>query len=285
MKWLRQLAALVATAALLSGCGAGSTPGSSDRTVILATTTSTQDSGLLDVLLPLFEKQSGYQVKPIAVGTGQALVMGERGEADLLLVHAPASERVLVEKGVAVNRRLVMHNDFVIVGPPGDPAGVKGVRTGAEALARIAQAGAPFFSRGDNSGTHQKELALWKATGLTPEGRWYQQTGSGMGQTLNVASEKGGYALTDRATFLSLRKHLKLELVLEGDAPLLNIYHVMQVNPARFDRVNAEGAKALADFFLSPEAQEAIGRFGVDRYGQPLFFPDGGKQESDLAGG
>lgn len=285
MKWLRVLPALVSIVVLLTGCTAGSAPGPSNRAIILATTTSTQDSGLLDQLVPLFEQQSGYRVKTIAVGTGQALAMGEKGEADVLLVHAPASERALVGKGVAINRRLVMHNDFVVVGPAGDPAGVKGIRTGVEALAKIARAGAPFFSRGDNSGTHQKELSLWKAASVKPAGPWYQQTGSGMGQTLNVANEKDGYTLTDRATFLSLKKNLGLEIVLEGDAPLLNIYHVMEVNPAKFDRVNAEGARAFADFLLSPEVQEAIGRFGTERYGQPLFFPDGGKQESDLLGG
>lgn len=284
MKWLRIFPALLTLVALLSGCTAGSAPGPSNKEIILATTTSTQDSGLLDQLIPLFEKQSGYRVKTIAVGTGQALAMGEKGEADVLLVHAPTSEKPLVEKGVTINRRLVMHNDFVVVGPASDPAGVKGVRTGVEAFARIAGAGAPFFSRGDDSGTHKKELSLWKAAGVKPEGPWYHQTGSSMGQTLNVANEKQGYTLTDRATFLSLKQNLTLAIVLEGDAPLLNIYHVMEVNKAKFDKVNADGARAFADFLLSKDGQEAIGRLGTDRYGQPLFFPDGGKQESDLVG-
>ncbi len=264
--------------ALASGCS--SQPKNLD--VILATTTSTQDSGLLDQLIPAFEKKSGYRVKTIAVGTGQALAMGEKGEADVLLVHAPASEKPLVEKGLAVNRRLVMHNDFVLAGPPGDPAGIKGTKASGEALKKITASKSLFVSRGDESGTHKKEKELWSKTGLKPEGTWYQQSGSGMGQTLNIASEKAGYTLTDRATYLALKKNLRLEIVLEGDAPLLNIYHVMEVNPAKFGKVNAGGATAFSKFLLSPEAQKIIANFGVDKFGQPLFFPDGGKKEEDL---
>ncbi|MHB1421429.1 MAG: ABC transporter substrate-binding protein [Bacillota bacterium] len=250
--------------------------------IILATTTSTQDSGLLDVLLPIFEEQSGYKVKTIAVGTGQALTMGDKGEADVMLVHAPASELESVESGVAVNRQLVMHNDFIIVGPAGDPAGIKGLKTSAEAFSKIAQAQAIFVSRGDDSGTDKKEKDLWKKAGVEPSGKWYQESGSGMGQTLNIASEKGGYTLTDRATYLAQKENLALEIMVEGEAGLLNIYHVMQVNPEKFDKVNAECGKAFVDFMVAPDTQEVVSKFGVDKYGEPLFFPDAGKNEEDL---
>lgn len=252
--------------------------------LILATTTSTQDSGLLDALLPLFEQQTGYKVKTIAVGTGQALAMGDKGEADVLLVHAPADEKKLVDKGTAVDRKLIMHNDFILVGPGDDPAAVRGTRSATAALQKIAAAQAVFVSRGDDSGTHKKELALWQAAGTRPEGRWYQETGSGMGQTLNIANEKNGYTLTDRATYLANRQRLGLVVLLEGDAPLLNIYHVMRVNPDRFSKVNSAGARAFSDFLLSPQGQAAIRQFGADKYGQPLFFADGGKTEAQLTG-
>ncbi|MBI2873491.1 MAG: substrate-binding domain-containing protein [Firmicutes bacterium] len=260
-------------------------PAGSAADVILATTTSTQDSGLLDVLVPLFQKKTGYRVKTIAVGTGQALKMGERGEADVLLVHAPDAEKELVAAGAAVGRRLVMHNDFVLAGPAEDPADVKGVRTAVEALRKIAASEAVFVSRGDESGTHKMELSLWKAAGITPRGRWYLQSGTGMGQTLGIASDKGGYTLTDRATYLATRKNHRLSVVLEGDPSLLNIYHVILVNPARFGKVNARGAASFADFLLSSEAQGIIGMFGVDLYNEPLFFPDAGKTEEQLAEG
>jgi tungstate transport system substrate-binding protein len=253
--------------------------------LILTTTTSTQDSGLLDVLIPLFERSTGYKVKAIAVGSGAALAMGERGEADVLLAHAPADEVKLVNSGAAINRLLVMHNDFVLVGPSGDPAGVKGLASASDGLKRIASSGALFISRGDNSGTHKKELDLWAAASATPSGGWYQQSGSGMGQTLSIASEKNGYTLTDRATYLALKKNLDLQVVLEGDASLLNIYHVMQVNPKKHAKVNSVGAKAFVDFMVSGQSQEAIKAFGVDKYGEPLFFPDAGKPEPSMSGG
>lgn len=257
------------------------TPANPD--VILATTTSTQDTGLLDVLIPMFKEQTGYNVKPIAVGTGQALKMGEQGEADVLLVHAPDSEKPLVESGVAIDRKLVMHNDFIIVGPPEDPAGVKGSKDANEAMTKIANSGSIFVSRGDDSGTHKKELSVWKAVGIEPAGNsWYQETGAGMGQTLNVANEKRGYCLTDRGTYLSHQKNLDLDIVFEGDPILLNIYHVMVVNPEKFDKVNYEGAKAFADFLVADDTQKFIGEFGVDKYGQPLFFPDAGKSDEEL---
>ncbi len=253
------------------------------KEVILATTTSTQDSGLLDVLVPAFQKQSGYFVKTISVGSGQAMAMGRKGEADVLLVHAPAEEQKLVDEGYGIHRRLVMHNDFVVVGPPDDPVGVRGVKSAKDALAKIARSGALFLSRGDSSGTHYKEKGLWKAAAIDPDGqKWYQQTGLGMGDTLNVASEKGGYTLTDRATYLARDKarHLRLEILVEREPLLLNVYHVIEVNPARWPKVNAGGAKAFADFMVSPTTQEVIGRFGVDEVGAPLFVPDAGKPES-----
>jgi tungstate transport system substrate-binding protein len=254
-----------------------------EKNVILATTTSTQDSGLLDVLIPAFEKKTGYFVKTIAVGSGQAMAMGQKGEADVLLVHSPDAEKKFVADGYGVNRRLVMHNDFIIVGPSGDPAKIKGTRSSVDALKKIAATKSLFLSRGDNSGTNAKELSLWKAASLKLEGeKWYQQTGLGMGQTLNVASEKQGYALADRGTYLALKKTLSLEILVQGDRGLLNIYHVIEPNPAKFPKVNTPGGKAFADFMVSSEAQDMIKTFGVSKFGSPLFFPDAGKKEDEL---
>lgn len=254
----------------------------SPKSVILATTTSTQDSGLLDILVPQFEKESGYRVKTISVGSGQAMKMGERGEADVLLVHSPDAEKKFMADGFGASRRLVMHNDFVIAGPVGDPAGVRGT-TAAEALRRIARVGALYISRGDNSGTHARERGLWKAAGISPDGqKWYQQTGLGMGLTLNVAAEKKGYTLADRATFLTLRKGLGLEILAEGDSRLLNVYHVIEINGAKWPRVNVPGGRAFADFMVSRKTQEVIGRFGSEKYGVPLFVPDAGKRPESL---
>jgi tungstate transport system substrate-binding protein len=284
------ISSVLVTVLLATGCGGAAqtapqpAPQPKNPDLILATTTSTQDSGLLEVLVPLFEQKTGYKVKTIAVGTGQALAMGDRGEADVLLVHAPADERKLVESGAATDRKLIMHNDYIVIGPKDDPAKVKQTKTAAEAFKQIASAQALFVSRGDDSGTHKKELSLWKAAGVTAEGSWYQETGSGMGQTLNVANEKDGYTLTDRATYLATKKNLALEIVLQGDAPLLNIYHVMQVNPAKHQKVNADGAKAFSDYLLSADGQAEIAKFGKDKYGEPLFFADGGKTEDQLTG-
>jgi len=254
-----------------------------EKTIILATTTSTQDSGLLDVLVPAFEKKTGYFVKTISVGSGQAMAMGQKGEADVLLVHSPAAEKQFMADGLGVERRLVMHNDFIILGPAEDPAKIKGMKSAPEAFKKIAAAGSLFLSRGDNSGTHAKEKAVWKDAGVAYEGeKWYQQTGLGMGQTLNVANEKKGYVLADRGTYLALAKNLKLDLLVEGDAVLLNIYHVIEVNPAKWPKVNIKGAKAFADFMVSKETQDTIKTFGVDKFGSPLFFPDAGKKVEDL---
>jgi tungstate transport system substrate-binding protein len=253
------------------------------KNIILATTTSTQDTGLLDVLIPIFEKKTGYFVKTIAVGSGQAMAMGQKGEADVLLVHSPEAEQKFVADGYGVNRRLVMHNDYIVVGPPADPAKIKGTKSAVEVFKKIASSNSLFISRGDNSGTHAKEKAIWKVANIKYEGeKWYQQTGLGMGQTLNVASEKRAYTLADRGTYLALKKRLDLDILAEGDAILLNIYHVIEVNPAKFPKVNAAGAKAFADFMVSRETQEIIRTFGVDKYGSPLFFPDAGKRVEDL---
>jgi tungstate transport system substrate-binding protein len=248
------------------------------KDLILSTTTSTVDSGLLDALIPIFEKKTGYLVKTIAVGTGQALAMGEKGEADVLLTHAPEAEKKLVDAGAVTNYQLVMHNDFIIVGPATDSAGIKG-KASADAMKLIAAKESVFISRGDDSGTHKKELSLWKKAEVTPAGaKWYQESGQGMGATLLMASEKQGYTLTDRATYLAQKKNLKLEILSEGDKQLLNIYHVMQVSSEKFSKVNGAGAKAFVEFMVAPETQKMIEDFGKDKFGQSLFFPDAGKQ-------
>ncbi len=270
----------IVTLLLVSG---GTSVQAQEKTIILATTTSTQDSGLLDVLIPVFEKQTGYFVKTIAVGSGQAMAMGQKGEADVLLVHSPAAEKKFVAEGYGINRRLVMHNDYIIVGPPEDSAKIKGLKSASEAFKKIASTKALFLSRADKSGTHSKEMDIWKVAGINPEGeKWYQQTGLGMGQTLSVTAEKKGYTLADRGTYLALRKNLGLDILVEGDAVLLNIYHVIEVNPAKWPKVNVPGGKAFADFIVSNETQGIIKIFGVDKFGSPLFFPDVGKKEEEL---
>jgi len=211
------------------------------------------------------------------------MTMGQKGEADVLLVHSPAAEKKFMEDGFGVSRRLVMHNDYIIAGPADDPAKIKGLKSAAEAFKKMAAAQALFVSRGDNSGTHAKEKDIWKVAGSKYEGeKWYQQTGLGMGQTLNVAAEKKGYTLTDRGTYLALAKTLKLDILVEGDAVLLNIYHVMEVNPQKWPKANIPAAKAFADFMVSKETQDIIKTYGVDKYGSPLFFPDAGKKVEDL---
>jgi tungstate transport system substrate-binding protein len=250
--------------------------------LLLVSTTSTQDSGLLDVLLPAFTVKTGYNVQLVAVGSGQALKIGEQGNADVILLHSPAAEKAFVAKGFGIDRRLVMHNDFVIVGPSSDPAQIRGENP-AEALKEILASRVTFVSRGDDSGTHVKELALWKNAGLDPAGQdWYLETGQGQGATLSIASEKSAYALTDRGTFLAYKSNVDLEILVEGDPFLLNVYHVIAVNPAEWPNVNLEGAKAFADFITSSEGQKIIAGFGVEKYGQPLFFPDADKTDADL---
>lgn len=249
-------------------------PAGAQRTdVLLATTTSTQDTGLLDLLVPRFEARSGFQVKTVAVGTGEALAMGRRGEADVLLVHAPEAEERFMAEGHGARRLAVMHNDFVLVGPPEDPARIRGL-TPAAAFKAIGEAGAAFVSRGDQSGTHKKEEALWRQAGLTPRGRWHLESGTGMGETLLIAYSKRGYTLTDRGTYLALRRRMDLEVLLEGDSTLRNPYHVIEVNSARHPKVHAEGARRFAEFLVGPDIQRLIATFGLTRYGRPLFFPD-----------
>jgi tungstate transport system substrate-binding protein len=252
------------------------------KVVILSTTTSTQDSGLLDVLVPMFEKKTGLTVKTIAVGTGKALALAARGEADVTLAHAASLEKKYVAEGKMVNRRLVMFNDFVIIGPADDPAKIKGTPEAVEALKRIAASQSRFVSRGDRSGTNILELALWQQAGVTRKGDWYIESGQGMGNTLGIANEKRAYTLTDRGTYLAFQKRIALQILVEKDRPLLNIYSVMEVNPANGPRVNAAGGKVFADFMLAPETQAVIKTFGVDKYGQPLFVPIAGKKDEDL---
>ena len=283
MKQKKAIHAVLAGLAVILALVAWSPAQAQQKNIILSTTTSTQDSGLLDVLIPIFEKKTGYFVKTIAVGSGQAMAMGQKGEADVLLVHSPAAEKKFVAEGYGVNRRIIMHNDFVVVGPAEDPAKIRETKVAVEAFKKIASAGTLFLSRGDKSGTHSKELSIWKAAGMKPEGqKWYQQTGLGMGQTLNVASEKKGYTLTDRGTYLALKKRLSLDILTEGDAILLNVYHVIEVNPAKWPKVNAAGGRAFADFMVSKEVQDIVKTFGMEKFGSPLFFPDAGKKEGDL---
>ncbi len=271
------LAAVVAlTAALLPGRALTQT------SVILSTTTSTQDSGLLDVLVPMFEKKSGLTVKTISVGTGQALALAARGEADVTLAHAPALEKKYVGEGKMLKRQLVMYNDFIIIGPEDDPATVKGQPSAVEALKRIAAAQARFVSRGDKSGTHLLEQGLWKQAGLEPTGAWYIESGQGMGASLGIANDRRAYTISDRGTWLAFQKRVSLPIMVEKDRPLLNIYSVMEVNPTNGPRVNAAGGKAFAEFMLSPEVQALIRTFGVDKYGQALFVPIAGKKDGDF---
>jgi tungstate transport system substrate-binding protein len=248
---------------------------SGDRTeLLLATTTSTQDSGLLDVLVPLFEQQSGYRVKTIAVGSGAALDLGQRGAADVVLAHAPQDELAFVASGAGVNRQLVMYNDFILVGPPGDPASLAGQPDVIAALQALASMEAPFVSRADNSGTHQLEQTLWTAAAVTPQGQsWYIESGSGMGQTLQIAEQRGAYTLSDRATYLAFQDRIDAGIAVAGDARLRNPYHVIAVNDQQFPQVNRAAAAALIDFLLSAPVQAQIGSFGQDTYGQSLFTP------------
>ncbi|MDN5363408.1 MAG: tungstate transport system substrate-binding protein [Eubacteriales bacterium] len=255
------------------GCNAAKN--SAKKEIILATTTSTQDSGLLDVLIPAFEKKYGYKVKVIAVGSGQAIAMGAKGRADVLLTHAPAAEKKeLVDKGLVKDYRQVMYNDFLLVGPPEDPAGVRGEKV-LTAMKKIAAGHFLFLSRGDDSGTHKKELELWQKAGIKPGGAWYQETGTGMGQTLDIALQKKGYTLTDRATFLTFVRNRKEKMIVvaEKDPELLNYYHVAAVNPDKFPAVNYRGAKAFVDFLTGEEGQKMIAAFGQKEFGQSLFIP------------
>jgi len=242
--------------------------------IILATTTSTQDSGLLDVLVPRFEKERGIAIKVIAVGSGAALRMAARGDADVILVHAPSAERPYVEAGDLVDGRAVMHNDFVITGPGDDPAGIRALTSVNDVMRALATRGA-FVSRGDDSGTHSQELALWAAAGIDPRSiQRREETGQGMGATLSIADQRRAYTLTDRGTYLSLRRRLKLAILFQGDASLRNLYHVYAVNPAKNPRIQRDAARTFIDFLVSPPIQQAIADFKRAEYGESLFFPD-----------
>jgi len=268
--WARRLGAALAIALALSTLAFAQAKPS----IILATTTSTQDSGLLDALVPRFEKARGIEVKVIAVGTGAALRMAGSGDADVVLVHAPEAERKYVESGDLIDGRLVMHNDFVIVGPPDDPAGVSKGKSAADAMRAIAARGT-FVSRGDDSGTHAQELALWGTARIDPKAvARREETGQGMGATLNIADQKRAYTLTDRGTYLSLRSRLGLAIAFQGDPALRNVYHVYAVNRAKHPKTRYSEARAFIDFLVSPPVQQAIGVFKRDVYGESLFFPD-----------
>jgi tungstate transport system substrate-binding protein len=265
----RTLAALAAACALLIGACSGDS-GAASSDAILATTTSTQDSGLLDELLPDFEEESGCTVKTVAVGSGEALELGERGDADVLLVHSPAAEEEFMDGGHGANRAPVMHNDFVIVGPEADPANLEGAADAAEVLTRIAETESPFASRGDDSGTHSKELSLWKEAGVDAAGEWYFETGQGMGQTLTIADQKSAYTLADRGTFLAMA-NLDSTITFEGSGDLRNLYHVIVVDRGE-EPVRC--AEEFSTWIRERAVQERIGDFGVEQYGEPLFVPD-----------
>lgn len=243
------------------------------KQIILAATTSVQDTGLLDVLIPVFEAKSGYKVKPIAIGTGQAIKMAMNGEADVILVHSPEQEKKFMDEGYGTTKRAVMHNYFIIVGPKNDPAGVKNAASPVNAFERIAAIKASFVSRGDNSGTNAKEKALWEKAKVMPARAWYIESGTGMAVALRIAGEKNAYILSDKATYLSLKKSLNLKILYEGGNDLLNTYNIIELNPVKIKKINIAGGKAFADFILSKEGQEIINRFGVEKFKEQLFIP------------
>ncbi len=266
------LAAAVCLACLAPGCGGGGIPESERSELILASTTSVLDSGILEELVTRFEKDHPYRVKAIAVGSGAALLMAMQGEADVTLTHEPKAEKDLMDAGFGESRREVMHNDFIVVGPPGDPAGVAGMTDAAEAFGRIAASGAPFLSRGDASGTHAMELATWRRAGIQPAGDWYRESGQGMGYTLRIADDQGAYTLTDRATFIVLEEALDLGIMVEGDPELINRYSCIVVAPDAFPGLNHRGAVEFSDFLLDADTRRFIEGFGLDRYHQHLFY-------------
>lgn len=249
---------------------------SAETRILCASTTSTQNSGLLDYILPIFEKQSGIKVDVVAVGTGAAIEIGKRGDADLVLVHAKEQEMKAVEEGFFINRHEVMYNDFIIIGPPDDPAAIKGTKSAADAFRKVAESSRPFVSRGDKSGTHTKELAIWKKAGIAPNGQqWYLEVGQGMEKTQRIANEKRAYTLTDRGTWLATKDKDRLEMsvVLEGDPVLFNQYGVMAVNPEKHKHVKYREAMQCIDWLISKEGQQAVGSF-KDKNGNQLFTPN-----------
>ena len=270
MKKIKLSVPLLVSFVLLSGCQGQPAP---ETMVRLATTTSVRDTGLLDVLTETFQA-TGYTLQSIAVGSGQAMQLGKTGEADILWVHSPDDELEFVAQGYGTERTTFLHNDFVLLGPPADPARVKGTKKAADAFKKIAAAKAGFVSRADKSGTHKKELKLWQAAGVMPGPECYVEAGQGMAGTLSVANEKNAYALADRSTFLSMKKNIGLVIVSEGDAALINRYSLILVSSAKFPRVNAAGARAFFGFMLSKPAKDIIETFGQDVYGRQLFFYD-----------
>lgn len=255
---------------------------SENKEVILGMTTGIEDAGLLDVIIPAFEKETGYKTKTVSVGTGQALALAQKGEVDAIFVNSPPAEKQALQECYIINRRLAMHNDFVIVGPESDEAKIKGTKDVLQALTTIANTQSQFISRADDSGTNKLELSLWKQTSVTPKGSpWYVEAGAGMSQTLKIANEKNAYTITDRATYLFNKKVLSLQVLSEGDQKLTNLYSVSEVNKEKFSRVNSEGAKAFTDFVLSEKGQELIAKHGKEQVGQYLFIADGGKSDKD----
>jgi tungstate transport system substrate-binding protein len=280
-RFVRSLAVAILAVLTGSAAPAAAQPVNPNELIIL-TTTTTQDSGILRVLTDAFAKKSGLAVKAIVAGSGDILKQGARGEGDVLLTHSPEAEKAWMAAGNGTSRRLVMYNDFVIIGPETDPAKIKGLKA-ADALRRIAETKTPFVSRGDQSGTHVRELAMWKRAGIEPKGQaWYRETGQGQGLTMDVAAQFQAYAFTDRGTYLVHARRIGLPILVENDPALYNIYHVMPVNAAKFPKVNASGGQAFADWVVSPEGQAAIEEFGKAQYGRSLFVPAANKRESDL---
>jgi tungstate transport system substrate-binding protein len=278
---VRSLAGVVLTA-FIGHAGPAATQPVNFNVLIVLTTTTTQDSGILRVLTDAFAKKSGLTVKPIVAGSGDILKQGARGEGDVLLTHSPEAEKTWMADGNGTSRRLVMYNDFVIIGPETDPAKIKGLRA-SDAMRRIAETKTPFVSRGDQSGTHVRELAIWKRAGIDPRGQpWYRETGQGQGLTMDVAAQFQGYAFTDRGTYLVHAKRIGLPILVENDAALYNIYHVMPVNAARFPKVNVKAGQAFADWLVSPEGQNVIAEFGKAEYNRSLFIPAANKREDEL---
>ena len=274
----RRMFSMLAALLVLAG---GAPALAQNQSIVVASTTSTQDSGLFDHILPLFEKETGIDVKVVAQGTGQALDTARRGDADVVFVHAKAQEEKFLEEGFGVKRFDVMYNDFVLIGPKSDPAGVSGSKDIAAALVAIEARKAPFVSRGDRSGTYSAELKLWKDAGIDIEaakGPWYKEIGQGMGAALNTAAAMNAYVLSDRGTWLSFRNRGDLDIAVEGDKRLFNQYGVMLVNPEKHPGVKAEAGQRFVDWLISPEGQEAIGEYKID--GQQLFFPNATQERS-----
>lgn len=273
-KIMSLLIAVLTMTAIFAGCAKTA---ETKKDIILATTTSTKDSGLLDSILPVFEKETGYKVNVLSKGTGEAIKLGQDGNADVLLVHAKADEEKFVEEGYGVKRYDVMYNDFIIVGPESDPAGIKNAKDAAEALKLISEKKASFVSRGDDSGTHKFEKKIWKKMSITPAGDWYISAGKGMGDVLMMADEKKAYTISDRGTYLSMKDKLDLKIVFEKSNDLKNQYGVIAVNPEKNKGVNIKGAEAFANWIISDSTQKLIAEYGKDKYGQGLFIPNASK--------